>query len=1197
MTPRFSIFVCIVLLAMMVSISCSGSGAESGGAIIPPVQDLTAQSEVPDARSGHYLWGYYVIVVDPEEKDFEMIPLRQVAGHWNTLIWLEQIPCTNCMNILGYSDSGNDTLLFEVQLTHPFTIANLTGFDVRGIPMFQGSHVFAASGLNTPDGTAGDGELVNADGYTTLYNITTIGSGPEGLQGYIKGKGATAIAPNAVLNGYKRHVSPGDENTRNAFYAASSVTATYEIDMPDGQFIFGYGIDASWASATNKPVTDPMNDFPPKANCSEPWKVDVIEQPIGQGLTGQGGETVLVIDAYDYQGKASHSPPIVECEDLFDGELDAAWKEDGDGYSRFEVTVGNQKSAVEGEYRCLVSVEDEMNSVSPDWMDLTGYQIITLQVTEFIPQCKPPVAAAAAEPVPQTVCEPVHFFDDGSFDPDGEIVKHEWDWENDGVYDEEGDDVYHTWDELGTYYVQYRVTDDSDATDVLDTPLEILIENALPTAVAEASQYTVYVGEQVDFFGTDSYDNDCGGELIVQWEWDWENDGVYDDTGETASHSYGELGEYEVQLRVTDDEGGTDTLDELLGITVTPELFPPVAIAGVDPIPQTVCEPVHFYDDGSFDPDGGLIELYEWDWDNDGVYDEEGAAVDHTWDTPGAYHVQFRVMDDEGATDELDQPLAITISNALPTAVAEANQYTVYVGEQVDFSGTDSYDNDCGGELIVQWEWDWEKDGVYDDTGETASHTYGDLGEYEVQLRVTDDEGGTDILDDPLSIAVVPEGWVRTWGGIGYDPGYGVATDSLGNIYVVGEFANSVDFDPGEGLDVHVSNGFCDVFLTKFDSTGAFLWAQSWGGPSVEIGHGVAIDGFGNAYVTGYYNGTVDFDPGLSTENHSSIGDEDVYVSSFTATGAFRWARTWGGISEDKGNDVAANEMGDIYVTGYFFDWVDFNPGSGQEWHLSYGYDDPFLSKFDSNGNFQWACTWGGTHYDEGRAVAADDSGNVFVTGVIYGLVDFDPGPGIDQIGTTWYDMYITKFASSGAHQWASVWGGSNTDFGKGVDVDGAGFVYVTGKTYTNGTTDAFLCKYSPAGSLQKALTWGASSNDSGWSLSVDETGSVYVTGYFEGTVDFDPGSGVENHSSNGGRDAFVSKFDASTVLLWTRTWGGLWEDTGNGVATDLNGNAYIAGQFNASVDFDPSASIEEHASNGGNDTFLLKLLPNGYWY
>jgi PKD repeat protein len=212
-----------------------------------------------------------------------------------------------------------------------------------------------------------------------------------------------------------------------------------------------------------------------------------------------------------------------------------------------------------------------------------------------------------------------------------------------------------------------------------------------------------------------------------------------------------------VQLRVTDDEGATDTLDNPLTINVSVEYFDPVAYADADPKTQTVCEDIHFYDDGSYDPDGGLITKYEWDWNNDGTYDDTGDDVYHSFDTPGVYYVQFRVTDDEDATDELDSPIQVTIENAAPIAEASANKYEVVINESVDFDGSASYDGDCDGEEIVSYEWDFDYDGSFDvdKTGPTVSHSYTDPGVYYVQLRVTDDEGATDLLDSPLEITVL----------------------------------------------------------------------------------------------------------------------------------------------------------------------------------------------------------------------------------------------------------------------------------------------------------------------------------------------------------------------------------------------------------------------------------------------------------
>ncbi|MCK4721614.1 SBBP repeat-containing protein [bacterium] len=236
-----------------------------------------------------------------------------------------------------------------------------------------------------------------------------------------------------------------------------------------------------------------------------------------------------------------------------------------------------------------------------------------------------------------------------------------------------------------------------------------------------------------------------------------------------------------------------------------------------------------------------------------------------------------------------------------PIAIATADPNPQTVGEYMYFDASASHDTDEGGDEIVKWEWDWDGDGVYnhEDEDAFAAHFYAEAGAYSVQLRVTDNEGATDTLDEPLEIVIEDtpkQGWARTWGGIYRDGGYGVAADESGNIYVTGEFGGTVDFDPGPGIDEHSSNGDDDIFLTKFDSYGTFQWARTWGGPDywdnlnnmdkdLDKGSGVAVDGSGNVYVTGSFAGTVDFDPGPGIDKHSFNGSHDAFLSKFPPDG------------------------------------------------------------------------------------------------------------------------------------------------------------------------------------------------------------------------------------------------------------------------------------------------------------------------
>lgn len=257
--------------------------------------------------------------------------------------------------------------------------------------------------------------------------------------------------------------------------------------------------------------------------------------------------------------------------------------------------------------------------------------------------------------------------------------------------------------------------------------------------------------------------------------------------------------------------------------------------------------------------------------------------------------------------------------------------------------------------------------------------------------------------------------WVVTWGGTGSDRGYGIELDNSGNIFVCGYFTAAVDFDPSSGTHNHTAVGARDIFLSCFDTSSGFQWAETWGGIDIDTGYGVSADSSGNVYVTGSYIGTVDFDPTGVTENKTAVGGSDVFLSCFNSSGIYLWAKSWGGIANDQGNGIATYDPGNIYVTGYYQQMVDFDPGGSSYNLTSLGVMDIFLSKFDSSGNFTWAQSFGGVSTDEGIGVATDNWGNVFCSGYFQGSVDFNPGIGSD-IHTSSYlsDAYLMKLLPSG---------------------------------------------------------------------------------------------------------------------------------------------------------------------------------------
>jgi hypothetical protein len=175
-----------------------------------------------------------------------------------------------------------------------------------------------------------------------------------------------------------------------------------------------------------------------------------------------------------------------------------------------------------------------------------------------------------------------------------------------------------------------------------------------------------------------------------------------------------------------------------------------------------------------------------------------------------------------------------------------------------------------------------------------------------------------------------------------------------GDIYVTGYFGDNVDFDPGPGVDDHASNGSGDGFLSRFDSTGLFCWARTWGGNDYEYVYEVDVDSEGDIFLCGLFYGTADFDPGPAIEEHISKGSGDSFLSKFDSSGAFIWVRTWGSAGSDRAYGVEVDSLGKVYVTGFFEQTVDFEPGPGIDEHTSndFIFPDAYLVKFLPDGNW-----------------------------------------------------------------------------------------------------------------------------------------------------------------------------------------------------------------------------------------------------
>jgi hypothetical protein len=257
--------------------------------------------------------------------------------------------------------------------------------------------------------------------------------------------------------------------------------------------------------------------------------------------------------------------------------------------------------------------------------------------------------------------------------------------------------------------------------------------------------------------------------------------------------------------------------------------------------------------------------------------------------------------------------------------------------------------------------------------------------------------------------------WAKSMGGPDVEIGTSIDIDTLGNVYTTGWFTYTVDFDPGIGVVNFTSNGDADIFISKLDSSGNFIWTKTMGGTGWDVGRSIAIDHSGNVFTTGNFRLTTDFDPGPAIFNINAIGNDDIYISKLDANGNFIWAKALSGWAGEIGMSVTTDFAGNVYTTGWFVYTVDFDPGIGVFNVSSVGLQDIFISKLDKNGNFLCVGTMGSTTNDIGYSISLDKGGNIYSTGSFMGITDFNPSNtmmfNITPVGNT--DIFISKLSQS----------------------------------------------------------------------------------------------------------------------------------------------------------------------------------------
>jgi acetyltransferase-like isoleucine patch superfamily enzyme len=442
--------------------------------------------------------------------------------------------------------------------------------------------------------------------------------------------------------------------------------------------------------------------------------------------------------------------------------------------------------------------------------------------------------------------------------------------------------------------------------------------------------------------------------------------------------------------------------------------------------------------------------------------------------------------------------------------------------------------------------------------------------------------------------------------------GFGIALDSSENSYVTGTFNGTTTFAPGVALTAVNLN---DLFVAKYDRSGTALWATSVGGVGPDAGRGIVVDGSGNSYVTGFRGGS------------------DLFVAKYDSNGSQKWVKTVAGTDNDcsaigqnsclVGLAIAVDSSGNYsYVTGLFDGTVSFGPGVSDQL-TSAGGTDIFVAKYDNSGtgSLVWAKRAGGTGgNDGGHAIAVDGLGNSYVTGV--GAI-------------TPNNMFISKYDSNGSLVWAKRSTAMGTpgnvgcfQVGTGVALDGVGNIYVAGDylhcpnipltifgegelpTVPNeepphrdgetvltsaGDRDIFIAKYNNS---DGKLVWakraaGGVGSEQARGIALDGSGNSYLTGTYSDSATFGPN---EHLIAAGASDIFVTQFDSNGNFVWATSAGGSIDnpaqrDFGFGIAVNRYGNSYVTGRFQGTATDPATFGAEEPNETQLSGTAVLNMF------
>ncbi|MGZ4060957.1 MAG: choice-of-anchor J domain-containing protein, partial [Bacteroidia bacterium] len=448
--------------------------------------------------------------------------------------------------------------------------------------------------------------------------------------------------------------------------------------------------------------------------------------------------------------------------------------------------------------------------------------------------------------------------------------------------------------------------------------------------------------------------------------------------------------------------------------------------------------------------------------------------------------------------------------------------------------------------------------------------------------------------------------WAVGAGRAGGESGDGICKDIYGNVYVTGTFSSDTVYF-GAIMCTRPAGVGAVIYTVKYDTLGNAMWVKTGSGIGTNSAIDVTSDSTGNIYVTGTYsNASITFGATTLTNAGGTNYTSDIYLVKYDNAGTMLWAKKYGGVNEDDVRDIEIDIGGNVLMTGVFSSpTLVFGSTTLANSGGSSPDEDSFIVKMDAAGNPVWAKMANdfvsGLYCNNGAmGVSSDPSGNVYITGYYECNTTFSP---ITLPGSGGgYNIYVTKYNSSGTVVWAKGFTSTNYLTSSSISVDQYGNVYFGGyysAAVTFGTTtlpisgsyDGFFVKLKPDGTVSWAKKIGATGSDYINKLRSDQYGYVTLTGTYTSAITIGTTSlPLTTGSAINSCDIFVAKYDSTGTVLWAKKVSGTKDDICSSICVS-NSAVYVAGRFaSPSLVFSPPSVANYSTTGASNDMFLCKI-------